>query len=100
MTAYEVKNYAGDVVIQSIADKTGVDVASTSLSFFGRGNTSFGQSLNTNLLHLMEHFNAPTAPTKPVRGQLYYDSDKQVMKICTDSTAGAIVWQSLSYKPT
>lgn len=97
MTAYEVKNYAGDVVIPSIADKTGVD-DTTSLTFFGRGNKQFGESLNNNLLHLMEHFNAPTAPAKPVRGQLYYDSDKQVMKICTDSTAGAIVWQTLSYK--
>lgn len=100
MTEYKVKNYAGDVVIPSIADKTGVNDTSTSLTFFGRGNAKYGEALNNNLLHLMEHFNSPSAPANPVRGQLYYDSDKQVMKICTDSTAGAIVWQTLSYKPT
>ncbi len=93
-TPYAVKNYAGTVVIPSIADKTGVDT-STSLSFFGRQYPDYGKELNTNILHLMEHFASSSAPTKPVVGQLFYNSEKKNMMICT--SAGATpVWATLA----
>lgn len=93
-TPYAVKNYAGVTVIPSIADKTGID-ETTSLSFFGREYPDFGSKLNTNLLHLMEHFANSSAPPHPVVGQLFYNSDTKRMMICTNAS-GTPVWASLA----
>ena len=46
----------------------------TTLTFPGRGTTAYGQSVNENFLHLLENFANTTAPSRPVEGQLWYDS--------------------------
>ena len=46
----------------------------TSLSIPGRNETAYGPAIATNFLHLLENFAAPTAPARPVEGQLWYDS--------------------------
>jgi microcystin-dependent protein len=46
----------------------------TSLNFPGRGTTAYGQAVNENFLHLLENFANTTAPSRPVEGQLWYDS--------------------------
>jgi hypothetical protein len=91
---YSVKNYAGAVVIPDLPDSTGIDNTSTSLTFFGRNVPDFAPQLNTNLLHLMEHFCSSNPPAKPVTGQLWYNSDKQAMMVCT--SASAKTWQTLA----
>lgn len=68
-----------------------IDVATinslTSLNLPGRGVTSYGEAINTNLLHLLENFAGPYSPddplnpcntgsplTVPVVGQLWFDT--------------------------
>ena len=46
----------------------------TSLSIPGRNETAYGPAIATNFLHLLENFAAPTEPSRPVEGQLWYDS--------------------------
>jgi hypothetical protein len=47
----------------------------TSLTFIGKNyNQSYSGIIGENFLHLLENFSSPTAPTKPIEGQLWYNS--------------------------
>jgi len=53
---------------------------STSIGLIGKNYTRFGETLNENMLHLLENFANATAPTNPTEGQLWYDSAESQMK--------------------
>lgn len=63
----------------------------TSLVFPGRNVTGYGQIIAENFLALLENFAKDTAPTNPVEGQLWYDTNSARLKIW-DST----LWKSAS----
>ena len=46
----------------------------TSVSLPGKNYTGYGTAVNENFLHLLENFANTTAPSRPVEGQLWYDS--------------------------
>lgn len=48
------------------------DTTSTSLSLFGRGIVNYGEAMAENLVHLLEHFASPSAPSNPLTGQLWF----------------------------
>ena len=52
----------------------GVINAQTDLSFIGKGYAGYGESIAENFLHLLENFSNTSAPTKPIAGQLWWDS--------------------------
>ena len=52
----------------------GVVNAQTDLSFIGKGYAGYGESIAENFLHLLENFSNTSAPTKPIAGQLWWDS--------------------------
>jgi hypothetical protein len=77
----------------------GVVNTQTDLSFIGKGYAGYGELIAENFLHLLENFAAPTEPTKPVQGQLYYDSDNNRLKVYTGNLfvpAGG----NVPYQPT
>ena len=47
----------------------------TSLGFVGKNYTGYAKSLAENFLHLLENFAKATAPTNPIIGQLWYDTN-------------------------
>lgn len=53
----------------------------TDLTFPGRNVTGYGQIIAENFLALLENFSKDTAPTKPIEGQLWYDSANGVMML-------------------
>jgi hypothetical protein len=62
------------------------DNVTTTLSFYGVNSVDFGQGLNENYLHLMEHFcNKDIAIAKLVPGQLWFDKPLKKMKIWNGS---------------
>ena len=68
-----------------VNDKKTDDVTTT-LSFYGLNSVDFGQGLNENYLHLMEHFcNKDIAIAKLVPGQLWFDKPLKKMKIWNGS---------------
>lgn len=66
--------------------------ASTSLTFVGKGVTSYGAVSQRNLLQLLENFAAPTAPSNPTIGQIWYDSANAQAKVYK-----ATGWFALSF---
>jgi len=51
------------------------------VSLVGKGYIGYGQAVNRNFVQLLENFASPSAPLKPVQGQLWYDSLNSILKI-------------------
>jgi len=64
----------------------GVLNTQTDLSLIGKGYAGYGEVIAENFLHLLENFSNSTAPTKPIQGQLWYDSSEGRLKVYTGST--------------
>ena len=47
---------------------------STDLTFPGKNYVAYGTAISENFLHLLENFANITEPSKPVQGQLWYDT--------------------------
>ena len=67
----------------------GVVNTQTDLSFIGKGYAGYGESIAENFLHLLENFSNTAAPTKPVSGQLWWDSTNSKLKVYTGTA-----WQT------
>jgi hypothetical protein len=76
----------------------GVVNTQTDLSFIGKGYAGYGEVIAENFLHLMENFANTTAPTKPVQGQLWYDSATSRLKVYSGTvfvpSGGNVPYQS------
>ena len=53
----------------------------TDLSFVGKGYDGYGEVINENFLALLENFSNTSAPSKPIKGQLWYDETNSKLKI-------------------
>ena len=85
--AYTINKTDGTVVT-TITDGT-VDT-STSLQLFGKSYSGFGEGLNENLVKLLENAASTSAPTAPLRGELWFDTSTNQIK----------VYDGSSFKPT
>ena len=59
---------------------------STSLTLIGKGYSNFGELLNENLIKLLENSTNTTAPTAPLKGELWFDANTNQLKVY-DGTA-------------
>ena len=75
--SYIINNTRGNV-IAVVADGT-VNTSATDLFLVGRALTDYGTYENENYVYLLENFANNTAPTQPVLGQLWYNSDTDVI---------------------
>src|SRR5210317_781623 len=85
--AYTINKTDGTVVT-TITDGT-VD-NTTSLQLFGKSYSNFGEGLNENLVKLLENSALSTAPSAPLRGELWFDTSTNQLK----------VYDGTSFKPT
>jgi hypothetical protein len=53
----------------------------TDLSFIGKGYAGYGESIAENFLHLLENFSNSSAPSKPITGQLWWDSTNAKLQV-------------------
>jgi len=93
--AYTIVKSNGQV-LTTIADGT-INTSSTSLGLPGRNYAGYGQSLDTNFVHMMENFAANTPPSNPLQGQLWYNTNANTLCICpADGTTTASSWITLA----
>jgi len=59
----------------------GVINTQTDLSFIGKGYAGYGESIAENFLHLLENFSNTSAPSKPIAGQLWWDSSNAKLQV-------------------
>ena len=64
----------GFTVEANAYDGPGGAKASSSLRLYGRGAVNWGESVNEDLLRLLENFSSATPPTSPVHGQIWHKS--------------------------
>jgi hypothetical protein len=84
--AYTVNKTNSAASPNSYTVQDGVVNTQTDLSFVGKGYAGYGELIAENFLSLMENFANTTAPTKPITGQLWYDTTNSRLKIYTGST--------------
>lgn len=93
--AYTIVKSDG-TVLTTIADGT-INTTSTSLGLPGRNYAGYGQSLDTNQVHLLENFADGTPPPNPLRGQLWYNTNDSTLYVCpTDGQSNALAWLALT----
>jgi len=96
--AYTINKTDGSV-IATITDGT-VD-NTTSVQLFGKSFSGFGEGLNENLVKLLENAAGTSAPTAPLKGELWFDASTGQLKVYDGSnfkpTGGA---KSQSAEPT
>ena len=63
----------------------GVVNTQTDLSLIGKGYAGYGESIAENFLQLLENFSNTSAPSKPIEGQLWYDSTNARLKVYSGS---------------
>jgi hypothetical protein len=91
--SYIINNSRGQVVAV-VADGT-VNTTATDLSLVGRALTDYGTYENENYVFLLENFANNSAPPQPILGQLWYNSDTDVISTYTSADA----WVALATEP-
>ena len=66
-----------------------VDISTTDLALFGKSYAGFGERLNENFVKILENFANTTAPAHKIKGQLWYDTLTNQIK----------VWNGNKFKP-
>jgi len=87
--SYIINNTRGQV-IAVVADGT-VNTTATDLSLVGRALTDYGTYENENYVFLLENFANSSAPLQPILGQLWYNSDTDVLSTYTSADAWVIL---------
>ena len=85
--AYIINKYSGE---QLIVLEDGTNNTSTSLGLVGRNYVGYGETQNENFVYLLENFANESAPSRPMQGQLWFDSANGVLNVY-DGTSWAIV---------
>ena len=78
---YTVNKTNSSASPNSYTVQDGVVNTQTDLSFIGKGYAGYGESIAENFLHLLENFSNTSAPSKPIEGQLWWDSTNQKLQV-------------------
>jgi len=79
--AYTVNKSNSSSSPNSYTVQDGVVNTQTDLSFIGKGYAGYGESIAENFLQLLENFSNTSAPTKPISGQLWWDSTNSKLQV-------------------
>ena len=82
---YTVNKTNSSASPSSYTVQDGVVNTQTDLSLLGKGYAGYGEVIAENFLHLMENFSNTSAPTKPIVGQLWWDSTNASLKVYNGS---------------
>jgi hypothetical protein len=79
--AYTVNKSNSSASPNQYTVQDGVVNTQTDLSFIGKGYAGYGEVIAENFLHLLENFSNTSAPSKPIPGQLWWDSANSKLQV-------------------
>lgn len=89
--AYKLNKTDGSLLVELVDGR--LDTTSADINLIGKNYQGFGESINENFIKMLENFSNTTAPNKPIKGQLWYDTSTGRLKVydgitfrSTDST--------------
>lgn len=82
--AYQVTLSNGTTII-TIQDNS-IDTVQTSVGLVGKNASNYGQTIASNTLRMLENFAANAAPSQPLIGQMWFDTQNEVLKVYNGST--------------
>jgi hypothetical protein len=94
--AYLINKSDGTALV-TIED--GVLDTSTSIGLLGRNYTGYGEIQNENFVFLLENFSNSNPPSRPLRGQSWYDSSNNRMNVYTGTEWAPISSATISESP-
>lgn len=77
--SYKINKTDGSLLVDLVDGI--LDTTTTDLSLIGKNYSGFGEAFNENLIKLLENFARSTAPTRPLTGQIWYDTSEQRLKV-------------------
>jgi hypothetical protein len=77
--AYTI-NKSDGTILATVADGQ-IDTLSSDITLVGKNYSGFGEALNENLIKILENFSNTSAPTQPVRGQIWFDVNELKLKV-------------------
>ena len=82
--SYRLNKTDGTLLTELIDGR--IDNTTTDLTFIGKNYQGFGEILNENFIKLLESFANVSAPSKPIKGQVWFDTVTDRLKVYDGST--------------
>jgi hypothetical protein len=76
--AYIINRFSGQ---QLVVLEDGTIDTSTSIGLLGRNYTGYGETQNENFVFLLENFSNTEPPSRPLSGQLWYDTSSESLNV-------------------
>jgi len=72
-----------------------IDTSQFSVGLVGLNATDYGLTVARNTVHMLENFASDTPPANPVRGQIWYDTSADELKVFSDNAGNTKVLVSI-----
>ena len=79
--AYTINLTNGTTLVPGGLSDGSVDTSRTSLVLVGKNYAGYGQFINENFVKMLENFSNGSSPPNPLKGQLWWDTANNVLKV-------------------
>lgn len=97
--SYQILKTNGDQLVQGGLIDGQLNQTATDITLIGQNSTGYGLFINDNFVRLLENFANTTQPQNPIQGQLWYDTQNQVLKVYNNNSFNPVGGTSFSPTP-